>query len=139
MALQLSKPVSTPKDVRHSVLIVDDALTVRMYYRQILERAGFEVVEAGNGLEGLEKAAETIPELILVDVNMPKMDGYAMLRVMRADEALRAIPAVMISTEAEARDGEQAYVAGANVYLVKPVRPDDLLALTRMMLGLTAS
>lgn len=139
MALQTSKPASVPEDVPHRVLIIDDALTVRMYYRQILERAGFEVVEAGNGLEGLEKAAEAIPELMLVDVNMPKMDGYTMLRAVRADEGLRAIPAVMISTEAEARDGEKAYAAGANVYLIKPVRPDDLLALTRMMLGLAVS
>jgi two-component system chemotaxis response regulator CheY len=139
MALQESKTESEPEVARSRVLIIDDALTVRLYYRQILERAGFEVVEAGNGLEGLERAAETIPDLILVDVNMPKMDGYAMLRVLRADERLRGIPAAMISTEAEARDGEKAYAAGANVYLIKPVRPDQLLALTRLLLGIAGA
>jgi two-component system chemotaxis response regulator CheY len=58
---------------------------------------------------------------------------------MRADERLRAIPAVMISTEAEAQDGEKAYAAGANVYLIKPVRPDQLLALSRLMLGIAGA
>ena len=139
MALQISAAVSEPEVARPRVLIIDDALTIRLYYRQILERAGFEVAEAGNGLEGLERMAETIPDLVLVDVNMQKMDGYAMLRATRADERLRGIPAVMISTEAEARDGEKAYAAGANVYLIKPVRPDQLLALSRLLLGIAGA
>jgi len=107
-------------------LIVDDAVTVRMYHRQILEAAGFEVDEAENGVEALEKALVTPYDLLLVDVNMPKMDGYTFLKEVRSTPELRAIPAIMISTEAERRDQEQAYRAGANLYLVKPVRPEAL-------------
>lgn len=119
---------------RH-VLVVDDARTVRLYYRNILEPAGIEVSEAANGLEGLERAAEAPPDLFLVDINMPKMDGYAMLRSIRAAERTRSIPAIMISTEAEGRDAERAYACGANVYLIKPVRPQQLLSFARLLMG----
>jgi two-component system chemotaxis response regulator CheY len=124
-----------PAVAHHHVVIVDDARTVRLYYRGILERGGIDVTEAANGLEGLEKAAEVLPSLLVVDINMPKMDGYAMLRAVRADIRTRGIPAIMISTEAEGRDAQRAYEAGANVYLVKPVRPDDLLAFVRLLVG----
>ncbi|WP_025323808.1 response regulator [Deferrisoma camini] len=114
-------------------LIVDDAVTVRMYHRQILEGAGFEVDEAENGVEALEKALVTSYDLLLVDVNMPKMDGYTFLKEVRGTPELRAVPAIMISTEAERRDKEQAYRAGANLYLVKPVRPEALALRATLM------
>jgi two-component system chemotaxis response regulator CheY len=120
------------------VLVVDDALTIRMYYREILEGAGFEVVEAANGLEGLERVAESVPDLLIVDINMPKMDGYAMLRAMRAGDATKAVPAIMISTESQRRDADQAYEAGANAYLVKPVRPEMLCAYAKLITGIGA-
>ncbi len=135
MALHMSDPVAAPR----RVLVVDDARTVRLYYRGILERAGIDVTEAENGLEGLEKLAEVLPDLVVVDINMPKMDGYAMLRAVRADERTRSVPAIMISTEAEGRDAQRAYEAGANVYLVKPVRPDALTAFAQLLLGVAAS
>jgi two-component system chemotaxis response regulator CheY len=131
----MSDPVAAPR----RVLVVDDARTVRLYYRGILERAGIDVTEAENGLEGLEKLAEVLPDLVVVDINMPKMDGYAMLRAVRADERTRSVPAIMISTEAEGRDAQRAYEAGANVYLVKPVRPDALTAFAQLLLGVAAS
>jgi two-component system chemotaxis response regulator CheY len=121
------------------VLVVDDARTVRAYYRDILERAFIDVTEAANGLEGLEKVSEALPDLLLVDINMPKMDGYAMLRAIRGAEATRSIPAIMISTEAEERDANRAYEAGANVYLIKPVRPDQLRSFAQLLLGLALS
>ena len=129
------RPVVAP----FHVVIVDDARTVRRYYRGILERAGIEVTEAANGLEGLEKAAELLPGLLIVDINMPKMDGYTMLRAIRADEQTRSIPAIMISTEAEGRDAQRAYEAGANVYLIKPVRPDQLLSFVQLLIGRKSS
>lgn len=141
MASQLIAPAPAPAPAASSaathrhVLIVDDARTVRLYYRDILEKAGFAVSEAGNGLEGLEKAAEVLPDLLVVDINMPKMDGYSMLRAVRAQESTRAIPAIMISTEAQASDAEQAYEAGANVYLIKPVRPDLLRSYVQLLSG----
>ena len=117
------------------ILVVDDATTVRMYYRDVLEQAGFAVAEAANGFEGLEKAVAESFDLVLVDVNMPKMDGYAFLRRGRTMPELQAVPAVMISTESGAQDRDRAYAVGANLYLVKPVRPEVLAAVAAVMAG----
>jgi two-component system, chemotaxis family, chemotaxis protein CheY len=119
--------------VMPKVLVVDDAATVRMYHRAILEAGGFAVEEAANGLEGLEKALSTAFDLVLVDVNMPKMDGYSLVRALRGQPSTASLPAILISTEAEAADARQGYAAGANLYLVKPVRPDDLTLNARML------
>ena len=117
------------------ILVVDDATTVRMYYRDVLEEAGFTVEEAVNGFEGLEKAVAESFDLVLVDVNMPKMDGYAFLRQGRTMPELQAVPAVMISTESAAQDRERAYAAGANLYLVKPARPEVLIEIATVLAG----
>jgi two-component system chemotaxis response regulator CheY len=117
------------------ILLVDDAATVRMYHGRILTEAGYAVEEAINGMEALEKALSSPFDLYLVDVNMPRMDGYSLLRELRGHGELPQAPAVMISTEAEARDQTAAYVAGANDYIVKPTRPDLLLAHVRVLLG----
>ena len=115
------------------VLVVDDAVTVRLFSRQVLEGAGYRVEEAINGLEGLERLMAGSFDLILVDVNMQKMDGHEMLREVRANPALRAIPAIMMSTESKPEDVATAYAAGANYYLFKPIRPDSLVACARLM------
>ena len=117
------------------ILIVDDAATVRMYHRAILESAGYLVDEAVNGIEALEKALSNVYDLYLVDVNMPKMDGYAFLRELRANAELEQPPAVMISTEAELVDRTKAYEAGANFYMLKPTRPESLTGHVRVLLG----
>jgi len=117
------------------ILIVDDAATVRMYHRAILESAGYAVEEAVNGIEALEKALTAVYDLYLVDVNMPKMDGYAFLRELRGHSELAQPPAVMISTEAEVVDRTKAYEAGANFYMMKPTRPDSLIGHVRVFLG----
>ncbi len=117
------------------ILIVDDAATVRMYHRTILEKAGLEVDEAINGIEALEKALETGPyDLYLVDVNMPKLDGYGFLRELRMQD-IPQVPAIMVSTEAQERDRLMAFEAGANYYLVKPIKPDELLSYCKLLLG----
>jgi two-component system, chemotaxis family, chemotaxis protein CheY len=119
----------TPK----RILVVDDAATVRMYHRSILEGAGFAVGEAINGIEALEKALQFPFDLYLVDINMPKQDGYGFLRELRR-QSLPQAPAVMISTEAQAGDKSRAYEAGANFYLIKPIKPEELLAMCRLLL-----
>jgi len=117
------------------ILIVDDAATVRLYHRNILEGAGYAVDEAVNGVEALERALAKPYDLYLVDVNMPKLDGYSFIRELRSYAEIAQAPAVMISTEAKASDEAQAYVAGANLYLIKPIRPDMLLGHVRVLLG----
>jgi two-component system chemotaxis response regulator CheY len=116
------------------ILIVDDAATVRLYHRSILEGAGYTVTEAVNGIEALEKALALEFHLYIVDVNMPQCDGYAFLRELRAQDIAQA-PAVMISTEAEDADRRKAFAAGANLYIVKPTRPQQLLRVARLLLG----
>jgi two-component system chemotaxis response regulator CheY len=117
------------------VLIVDDAATVRMYYRMILEEAGYLVVEAVNGIEAMEKSLQDSFDLYIVDVNMPKLDGYGFLRDLRGREELAQAPTLMVSTESAANDRKRGYVAGANLYLIKPVKPEELLINCRLLLG----
>ena len=116
------------------ILVIDDAATVRMYHRNILEEAGYLVDEAINGVEALEKALQANYDLYLVDVNMPKLDGYGFLRELRSNDIPQA-PAIMISTEAAAEDRQRAYAAGANFYMAKPMQPEQLLAPVALMLG----
>jgi two-component system chemotaxis response regulator CheY len=118
------------------VLVVDDGITMRLFYRSVLEAAGFVVEEAINGVEGYEKALTQPFDLMIVDINMPKMDGYSMLRAIRGISAIQSIPAVTISTEAGDRDATRAYEAGANFYMVKPVAPSELEEVARLMTGI---
>ena len=118
-----------------NVLVIDDSSTTRLYYRDILEGAGFAVDEAINGIEGLEKTLAHSFDLILVDLNMPKMDGYTFLGQLRRSGDLQAAPAIMISTQAHEADLIKAYAAGANVYIVKPVDPVKLVSYSLLMTG----
>jgi two-component system chemotaxis response regulator CheY len=109
------------------VLVVDDAALVRTYYRSALEARGFIVKEALNGLEGLEKVLLHPFDLVIVDVNMPQMDGITFLQRLRAKELpISGIPALVTSTEAGAEDMAAARRAGANYYLVKPIKQETL-------------
>jgi two-component system, chemotaxis family, chemotaxis protein CheY len=121
------------------VLIVDDAGLVRAYYRDILERGGYQVSEALNGVEALEKLLQQDVDLIIVDVNMPQMDGISFLKALRRQVLpLAATPAIVVSTESETHDMTAARVAGANHYLVKPLREDMLLEYAALLSGRTA-
>ncbi len=117
------------------ILVVDDAATVRMYHKQILESVGFKVEEAINGIEALEKSLIKPFDLYLVDINMPKLDGYDFLKDLRSRDIPQA-PAIMISTEAEDNDKFRAYEAGANLYMLKPIKSQDLLKYSFMLLGI---
>ena len=119
------------------ILVVDDANLVRRFYRDALERAGFEVDEALNGVEALEKVLCGAYDLMVVDVNMPQMDGLTFLKVLRRQaSAVSALPALVISTEAAAQDAAAARAAGANFYLVKPVSQERLVEHVSIMCGL---
>lgn len=125
---------TSPAPIPGRILVIDDAATVRLYHRQILEGAGFVVAEAINGIEAMEKALSERFDLYLVDVNMPKQDGYGFLRELRSRDIHQA-PAIMISTESTGQDKQRAYEAGANFYLIKPIKPDELLSHCRLLLG----
>lgn len=130
----MTKPAPTAK----RILVVDDGMTTRLYYRSVLEAAGFVVEEAANGLEGLERALVDPFDLLIVDVNMPKMDGYTLIERLRADTAGQRVPIVTISTEAGAGDADRALDAGANLYLVKPAAPAALRHVALLLTGVAA-
>lgn len=119
------------------ILIIDDAGLVRRFYREALERAGFAVEEALNGLEALERLLQAAPfDLLIVDINMPQMDGLTFLqRLRQQDGAIASIPALVASTEAQAHDINAARAAGANFYLPKPVSRDLLVEYAAIMCG----
>jgi len=118
--------IGAPAKVR--VLVVDDSSVVRLYYRSALESAGFEVEQAINGIEAMERALSKPFDLVIVDVNMPRMDGLTFLRALRRSAAdVAVLPALMISTESETQDVAAARAAGANFYLVKPVAEAELV------------
>ncbi|MEY4766290.1 MAG: hypothetical protein RI907_2963 [Pseudomonadota bacterium] len=121
------------------ILVVDDAATVRMYHRKILGDAGWQTDEAINGLEALEKVHNQSPEepfdLFVVDINMPKMDGYSFVRELRRYGAAHQAPVMMVSTEAQFQDSQAAFDAGANCYVVKPAKPQELVLTAALLLG----
>jgi two-component system, chemotaxis family, chemotaxis protein CheY len=118
------------------ILVVDDAGLVRLYYRDILEKAGYEVFEALNGVEALEKLLQQSADLIIVDVNMPQMDGISFLEVLRRQALpLGSTPAIIASTESEEQDKIAARNAGANYYLVKPLRQEALTDFAALLTG----
>jgi two-component system chemotaxis response regulator CheY len=122
---------------RKTVLVVDDAALVRRYYRSTLEEAGFKVEEALNGLEALEKLLEKPVDMLIVDVNMPQMDGFTFLNLLRQkDGEAASIPALITSTESGVGDFASARAAGANFYLVKPLAREILLKFAAVFCGL---
>jgi two-component system, chemotaxis family, chemotaxis protein CheY len=121
---------------RMRILIVDDSSLVRLYYRNILEKAGFEVEQAINGIEAIEKVQAQAFNLVVVDVNMPKMDGFSFLRALRRSAAsVATLPALVITTESGEHDLDDARAAGANFYLVKPVSEANLLSHAAVLTG----
>ena len=128
---------TSPALPKKRVLIVDDSSLVRLYYRQALEKAGFETEQAINGIEAMEKVLTQAFDLAIVDVNMPRMDGFSFVRELRGSASEMAmLPALIITTEADAQDIEDARAAGANFYLVKPLSEDDLVRHAAALAGI---
>jgi two-component system, chemotaxis family, chemotaxis protein CheY len=121
------------------VLVVDDSSLVRLYYRSALEKAGFEVEQAINGIEAMERALSHAFDLVIVDVNMPRMDGLTFLRTLRRSAAdVAVLPVLMISTESETQDVAAARAAGANFYLVKPLAEAELVRHVCVLTGVAS-
>jgi two-component system, chemotaxis family, chemotaxis protein CheY len=123
-------------DSQKTILVIDDASLVRLYYRTTLESAGFKVEEALNGIEALEKLLTVPIHCMIVDINMPQMDGLTFLQAVRQKgRALASIPALVTSTESAEVDFEAARTAGANYYLVKPIDQAKLREFADMLCG----
>jgi two-component system chemotaxis response regulator CheY len=109
------------------VLIVDDSETIRHQVASALEAAGFIVLEAQDGLDGLERLEETELSLVILDINMPRMDGLELLERMRENPKHAKIPVLMLTTEAQQSIIERAKKAGAKGWMIKPVKMPQLV------------
>jgi chemosensory pili system protein ChpA (sensor histidine kinase/response regulator) len=107
--------------------VVDDSLTIRRITGRLLARAGYEVVEARDGVDALEQLRTVLPDVILLDIEMPRMDGFELASRVRDDPRLRHIPIIIISSRTADKHREHAARLGVNLFLGKPYQEDELL------------
>lgn len=120
---------------RKKILLVDDSGTVLMIEKTILGKATYDLVVARDGVEAVEKARAELPDLILMDLVMPRMTGFEAARELRAGDATRGIPIVMVTTRGEAANLEEAFAIGVADYVTKPINSLELLEKLRNILG----
>ena len=129
-AVTETRPV-TARGQSPLVLVVDDSITVRRVTQRLLSREGFRVALAADGLQALERLQEEKPMLVLSDIEMPRMDGFDLVRNIRADAQLRDVPIIMITSRIAEKHREHARALGVDHYLGKPYSEDELIGLVR--------
>jgi chemosensory pili system protein ChpA (sensor histidine kinase/response regulator) len=112
-----------------TVMVVDDSLTVRRVTQRLLSREGYQVVLAKDGVDALEQLQDYPPDVMLVDIEMPRMDGFDLTRNVRNDERFRGLPIIMITSRTAEKHREHALQLGVDAYLGKPYQEDELLEL----------
>jgi two-component system chemotaxis response regulator CheY len=118
-----------------TILAVDDSASIRQMVSFTLKSAGYDVLEAVDGVDGLEKAKNKQINLVLTDQNMPRMDGLALIRALRGMEQYAATPILMLTTESSDTMKSQGRAAGATGWLVKPFDPQKLIEVVRRVIG----
>lgn len=121
--------------MKKRVLVIEDNEQNRYLVTFLLERDGFEVVHAATGIGGIEKAHEEEFDLILLDIQLPAMDGYAVVKALRTHPPLEQVPVVAVTSYAMAGDREKALEAGCDGYLEKPINPETFVADVRRYLS----
>lgn len=117
------------------ILTVDDSASVRMTTKIALTNAGYEVTEAVDGLDGLNKAKADNYDLIVTDLNMPNMNGLQMIEALRQSPAHMGVPIIFLTTESDADMKNRAKAAGATGWITKPFAPENLVKIARKVLG----
>ncbi len=137
-AIEPVKALVTPRQETHQplVMVVDDSITIRKVTSRVLENHSIEVMTALDGLDAIEKLRERVPDLMLLDIEMPRMDGYELAQYVRSDARLRHVPIVMITSRSGQKHRRKARDAGANAYLTKPYHEEDLIAKVGEMLDM---
>ena len=121
-----------------TALVVEDSPTMRQLIVFALRRIrGLEVLEADDGVDALRKLAASKLDIILTDINMPIMDGLKLVKRVRTDEALKAIPIIIITTEGAEEDRQRALALGANAYITKPIQAPQVIAKVKELLKIT--
>jgi two-component system chemotaxis response regulator CheY len=116
------------------IMVVDDSATILQVLSFTLEDAGFEVSEAANGQDALEKLSEGPLDMLITDLNMPKLDGIELIREVRKIPEYRFMPILMLTTESQETKKQLGKEAGASAWLVKPFKPEQLLSVINMVL-----
>lgn len=117
------------------ILAVDDSRTMRGILKKVLSGAGYAVDLAEDGEDGLDVLSRSVPDLVITDINMPKLDGFGFIDQIRRKDALRAMPVLVLTTESAAELKDRARSAGATGWIVKPFEEDKLLAAIRMVVA----
>jgi len=121
-----------------TALVVEDSPTMRQLIVFALRRIrGLEVLEADDGVDALRKMAASKLDIILTDINMPIMDGLKLVKRVRSDEALKAIPIIIITTEGAEEDRQRALALGANAYITKPIQAPQVIAKVKELLKIS--
>jgi twitching motility two-component system response regulator PilH len=118
-----------------TILVVDDSPTEIHIFKKILEKQGYDIIEAKDGQEGIDKAIQAHPDLIVMDVVMPVLNGFQATRQLKNNEKTADIPVIMVTTKDQKTDINWGMRQGANEYLVKPVAPAELLSKIRALLN----
>ena len=121
--------------LRKKILLVDDSATILMMEKMILTKGPYLTITACNGEEAVAKAESENPDLILMDVVMPKMDGFEAVRRIRKLASAASLPIIMVTTRGEGHNVETAYEAGCTDYVTKPIDGSELMAKLRNYLG----
>ncbi|AEI38002.1 MAG: response regulator [Zymomonas mobilis subsp. pomaceae] len=116
------------------IMTVDDSPSMRMLLRAALGKMGYSVVEAEDGVDAMEKLGNTKPDLLITDINMPRMDGFGLIENVRQDNGWRNMPILVLTTETSDEKKQRARVAGATGWIVKPFSPEKLAAAIRRVL-----
>jgi len=121
--------------MRKKILCVDDSATILMMERMILSKGPYDLVTAANGEEAISKALTEKPDLILMDIVMPKMNGFDACRRIRQEDPIKGTPIIMVTTRGEVQNMENGFESGCNDYVTKPINPTELMAKLRTFLG----
>ena len=117
------------------IMTADDSASIRQMVSFTLQEAGYEVVEAVDGKDALDKLRSASIHMLVTDLNMPKMDGIELIRQVRGESRYRFMPIIMLTTESQAAKKQEGKAAGATGWIVKPFKPEQLLAVVRKVLG----
>ena len=121
--------------MKKRILAVDDSPSVRQMVKLTLSGAGYDIVEAGDGAEGLSKARATTLDMVVTDLNMPVMNGIGLIQELRKLPAYRGVPILFLTTESDPEMKRQAKAAGATGWITTPFQQDQLVAIVRKVLG----
>jgi len=129
-----SEIMHVQESMKKIILLADDSEMVRNFHSYILKNAGYKIITAIDGADALEKLLMNSVDLVATDINMPNMNGYELITRIRNMEDYEELPIIIISTESEAQDKQKGYDAGANVYILKPTPPEQLVESVNLLI-----